>query len=314
MTNVQSSRLGMYLTVRDYCILNASLLTNLPNFSPNQTTLQNTILSIQNVGEQQKIDKKGGTVGKKQFAANLVTIAADNARKLSAYAKFTNNPTLQGEVHITEGSFRNFSDSDLKDYAQIIYDRAQTNVAALASYGITAATQTAFLAAINAYNASLSTPRVNTTVTSQATKQLVLLFDTADAALENMDASVEIIRLTQPNFYNGYRTARKIVNTSVSTFAFKAKVTDAQTGAPLANVTLTFIPVSNTGTLKAASTSNGKASIVKKTANGGGLNVKNMPDGTYQVEIEKPGFKKQIVTINIVNGEMFVLEVALEKA
>ena len=318
MTNGQESRLGMYFAERDFCKPNAAITADLPNFITNLTTLENTILQIQSVAEQQKIDKKGGTVSKTQLAASLITIAADNARKLTAYAKFGNNQILLGEVHISESSFKNFSDTDLKDYAQIIYDRAQSNIAGLTSYGITETTQTTFLAAINAYNTVLATPRVNATITSQATKQLVVLFETADAALANMDAAVEIIRLSQPNFYNGYRTARKIVNTGIGYLAVKGTVTDAASGEPLKGVTINFCPECVEPTQKAAanglSAAKEEVVLTKKTAEKGGFNIKSLPAGVYKVTIKKNGYQDQVVTVAVTNGELSDLSIELLKS
>ena len=295
------------------CLLlyaNAAITKTLPLFDANLTVLQNTTTQIQSVAEQQKIDKTGATTGKNNLGLALASIAADNSRKLWTYGKFTNNPMLQSEVNISESKFKNFSDTDLKDYAQIVYSLAQTNLAALATYGITAATQTAFLTAINNYNASLATPRVNATAKSQATKQLVVLFKTANSALSNMDAAVEIVRLTQPNFYNGYRTARKIIYNGTGSLALKVIATNAITGEPEPNVVITFTPVASQ--LKAAS-SNGSDSIVKKTATGGGANIKNLPDGDYDYTTKKPGYKDVKGIVSVVNGEMTVLEIKIEK-
>lgn len=317
MTNGQESRLGMYLAERDYCKPYAAITANLPNFTTNLATLESTILQIQSVAEQQKIDKKGGTVSKTQLAASLITLAADNARKLSAYAKFSNNQILLGEVRISESSFKNFSDTDLKDYAQIIYDRAQNNIAGLTNYGITETTQTAFLTAINAYNTVLAAPRVNTTITSQATKQLVILFKTADAALANMDAAVEIIRLSQPNFYNGYRSARKIVNTGIGYLAVKGTVTDAVSGEPLKGANITFSPNGEDATLKAATNGISSCSkeviLTKRTAEKGGFNIKSLSEGNYTVTIKKNGYKDQVITVAVTDGEMSDLSIELSK-
>jgi hypothetical protein len=311
MTNEQESHLGMYLPVNVYSVANATITKGLPIFDQNLVILQATILQIQSVAEQQKLDKTGATTGKNNLGLSLASIAADNSRKLWTYGKFTNNPTLQSEVNISESKFKNFSDTDLKDYAQIVYNLAQTNLAALPTYGITAATQTAFLAAINNYNASLATPRVNATAKSQATKQLVVLFKTANEALANMDAAVEIVRLTQPNFYNGYRTARKVIYNGTSSLALKVTTINAVTGEPEANVEITFTPVASLS--KAAST-NGNDKIVKKTAAGGGANVKNMADGDYEYTTKKSGCKSSKGIVSVVNGETTFLEIKIEKS
>jgi hypothetical protein len=318
MTREQESRLSMYLAAALFCDNNATLTATLPNFTANLTTLKSTITQIQSIGEQQKFDKTGVTESKSQLKATLITLASDNARKLKAFAKFTNNITLYAEVNFTASDFQRYSDTALKDYAQIVYDRAQANVAALGTYGITAATQTTLLNAINTYNAAIATPRVGTAVKSQATKQLVMLFDTANTAIANMDAAVEIIRLTQTNFYNGYRTARKMVSTGSSSLMVKGFVTDAQTGEPIRGVTITFSPNGEDEAQKSTAnnlkTSKDEILLTKRTAKKGGFKVKSITEGVYKVTIAKNGYKEQVVTLAITDGEMSDLNIELEKA
>ena len=129
-----------------------------------------------------------------------------------------------------------------------------------------------------------------------------------------MSAAVEIIRLSQPNFYNGYKTARKIIYNGTGSLALKIQATNALTGKPEANVTLTLTPTN--GLLKSAavnSSSNGISAIIKKTAAGGGSNYKNVPDGSYNLTAKKSGFDDVIATVNIVNGEMTVVNIRMGK-
>lgn len=317
MTNEQESRLSMFFTVALYSDANATTTASLPSFNANLATLKGTTTQIQSISELQKFDKTGVTQGKNQLKASLIVLAADNARKITAYAKFTNNQTLLAEVSLTESDFRRCSDTALKDYAQIIYDRIQANLPALAGYSISAATQTTLLTAITTYNAAIATPRVGATVKSQATKQLAALFETGNAALANMDTAVEIIRLSQVNFYNGYKTARKIVETGIGSLAVKGFVTDAQTGEPLKGATILFSPTGGDATQSVAangiSKSKEEAILTKRTAEKGGFNIKSIPEGVYSVTIKKNGYKDQVVTVAITDGEMSDLNVELSK-
>jgi hypothetical protein len=310
MTNQEESRLSMYLTFKDYQVSYTAITNPLPNYSANSTILLNTIPQIQNYSEQQKISKKGVTTGKNQLKETLIVMTADCFRKLGAYALFTNNATLTKEVKVSESKLRQASDTAVKDYSQIAYDRAQTNVAALATYGITAATQTTLLNAITAYNASIGKPGVSRTEGGQTTKQLKALFKTADAALANMDAAVEIVRLTQVNFYNGYKKARKIIVTGTGSLSVKALVTDASNGTPLKAVTVSFSLDGSNAKAKGVS---GKLDIVKKTAEKGGFNIKSLPAGVYSVTIKKNGYADQVTTIAISDGEMSELNVQMTK-
>lgn len=311
MTNEQESRLSMYLSFKEFQIPYTAITNPLPNYTANATTFVNTAAQIQVIAEQQKISKKGVAEVKNQYKETLIITTADYARKLGVFAKFTNNAILAQEVKFTESKLRQVADTAVKDYAQIVYDRAQTNVASLASYGITAATQTALLAAIAAYNGSIGKPGANRTESVKITQQLENLFKTAETALANMDASVEIVRLSQADFYKSYKNARKIIETGTGTLAVKGVVTDASTGAPLKGATVSFALEDNGPMLKTARAA--AESLVKKTAEKGGFNIKSLPSGMYSVTIKKTGYADQVATVAVADGELTDLNIQLSK-
>ena len=310
MDSIQKSKLSMGMATRDYCLPNTAITTPLPNFQTNFTTVQNTIPQIQAIAELQDFDKTGIAENKGQLKTTLCVLSDDYSRKLTTFAKFTNNTLLLREVKISATELKRCADADLKTKAQELYDRAQTNLAALATYGITAATQTTLQTAITAFNTAIPKPRLGINERKQATEQLAVLFKSVDAALANMDSAVEIIRLTQPNFYNGYKNARKIIETGSNTLAVKGKVIDAINGEPLKNAIISFVLTGDATMMK---TTNGNGKLTKKTAAKGGFMVKSLAEGTYQVTISKPGYKDQIITVNISNGEMSELNIGLDK-
>ena len=311
MTTEQENRLNMFITSRDYQASYTTITNALPNYSVNSVIFVNTILQIQAVSELQKMSKKGITEGKNRLKEALIVLAADSARKLVVYAKFSNNDTLAREVNLSEGKLRKVADTAVKDYAQIVYDRIQPIVSALATYGITTTTQAALLNAINVYNAMIGKPGVGRVEISQATKQLEVLFKTAEDALTIMDTAIEIVKLTQPNFYNGYKSARKIIHSGSGSLAVKGLVTDAITGKPMKSVTVSFSL--NGGTAKVINTSDKAADVVKKTAEKGGFNIKSLAMGVYQVTLKKMGYADQVVTVSVNAGEMSVVDVKMEK-
>jgi len=310
MNNYQESKLSMYLVIRDYMATNAAILGPLPNFAANQTAFQNAITQIQASGEQQNFDKTGIAAGKGQLKQNLVAHAADTSRKLTAYAKFTDNRTLLGEIRYSESDLKRRADTNLRDVARGIYDRAQAIVASLATYGITAATQTTLLNAINAFTAAIPKPRLGVAEKKQSTSQLAAFFKLADASLDNIDTAVEIVRLTQANFYNGYKAARKLILTGGGSVSIKGVVSDASTGEPLKSATLKFV---SNGTRAMIKASNSGGDVTKKTADKGGFMVKTLAEGSYQLIITKPGYKEQTVTVNVSDGKMSSLNIKLEK-
>lgn len=309
MTNQQESRSSMYITTTAFSDNNASITASLPNYTSNLTLFKGICQEIQVIGEKQKIDNKGITENKNQLKANLIVLAADSARKLTTFARFTNNLTLQGEVNYSETDFKRFSETALRDYAQIVYDRAQSNIESLGQYDINVRSQETLQQAINAYNATLSAPRIGTNEKTQATKKLSDLFKSADKILSDMDAAVEIVRLSQPEFYRGYKTARKIIAKGITKLTLKGTITDAQNGEPLKGVTVSI--VAENGMSKSATES---VEMVKRTAAKGGFYIKSLNDGTYRVTLKKAGYAEATVIINVNGGERSEVKVALERA
>lgn len=308
MTTNQEIKLNMYLAVRNFMIPNEGITKALPNFSSNYAKLLDTINQIQTIGEMQKTDKTGLAIAKNKLKETLKTIAADTSRKLTAFAKFSNNNTLLNETKFTESDFIRMTDVALKDYLQIIYDKAGENIEKLSEYGITPETQKVFIDTITAFNTALSTPRTGIAEKSKATKKLAVLFEAADAAVENMDLAVGIIKLTQVDFFNGYKTSRKLVDTSAGNLALKATATDMASGEPVKGVLFTFKPE---GAKMALSEGNGE--ITKKTAEKGSFHIKSMEAGTYKVVVSKPGYKDKEVSVSVADGERSELNVELEK-
>jgi len=309
MNKKQENRFSMYLATIDFCELNTDITTPLPNFSTNLTNLKTIRDRIYVIVETQAADTSGTTTDKNVLKENLIVLAADTARKLIAFAKLTKNQKLLKEISNTESDLRHLPDTVLPDTAKLIYDRAQANLPSLANYLITAESQSVLLQAIADYRQALASPRVEKISQEQATKQLVELFVAGDETLANMDAVVEIVRLTQPNFYSGYKLSRKIIESGNTKLAVKGFVTEALTGAPVPGVTISFWPDGDA--MKAAVT--GEASLVKKTAEKGGFQVSSLPAGTYRVILQKVGYTEQTLTIFVNKGELTTVDVQLAK-
>jgi hypothetical protein len=308
MTTNQEVKLNMYLAVRNFVIANETITKELPNFTTSYAILLNTIGEIQAIAELQKVDKKGLAIAKNKLKKTLITMAADNSRKISAFAKFTGDNKLFNETKFSESDFVRMSDVALKDYMQIVYNKVEANIGSLAEYGVTPDSQKIFNDTIVSYNALLSTPRTGIAEKSKATKKLAVLFATADSAVENMDFAVGIIKLKQPDFFNGYTTSRKLVDTSAGNLALKATATDLKNGEPVKGVLFTFKNDGMKGT-----NSGGNGEISKKTAEKGSFYIKSMPAGNYKVLVQKPGYKDQEVSVSISDGERSDLNVVLEK-
>lgn len=310
MKSIQESKLSMYFVVNDYLTTNATFTTPLPNYAGFFTTFKNSISSIQTYAEQQNFDKKGIALSKSQLKNTLVMLVADNSRRLTAMAMYVNNQILLKEIKYNESELKRKSDTSLRDIAQGVYDRAQTNLTALANYGVTAATQTALQTAINSFVASIPKPRLGIADKKQSTMQLTNFFKIADLALDNIDTLVEIVKNSQPVFYSGYKMSRKLIKTGTGTLAVKGLITDAVSKQPIKGVYVSFTLDGAAGILKSTKAAD---TIIKKTADKGRFNIKNLQAGLYIVTIKKTGYAEQTKTIVVSDGELTELNVQLYK-
>jgi uncharacterized membrane protein len=313
MNSKQQSKYNMYLTTDEFLTANSSVTLLLPNFSRFNATFQNGILEIRMSNEQQSFDKSGIAGNKSQLRKLLVTLAADASRKTQAYATIENNQILLSESKFTESHLKKASDSELEAYAQGIYDKSREHIQDLIPYGITEETQTAFLKAIADFRMAIPTPRNGTISTKLSTDQIAKAFVSCDEALGKIDALVEIVRISHPEFYNGYRSARKIIRFGTGTLQIKGSVVDVNTGEGLKGAVLRFaLNDSNNGLMKSTA-DNGIEVLVKRAAKLGGFNIKSLPEGMYTVTIQKNGYADVTTSIAVTNGETAKLNVELVK-
>ena len=303
MTKGQINRAAMYRTTIAFCDENAAIVTILPEFDDNLILLKDKSQQIQTIGEQQKLDITWIVQQKNRLKAQLITLAADTARKLSAYAQLTHNVELLGEVNISERDLKRYPDGELAGYTAIIYDHAQPIVSSLAKYAITPATQAALLDAMDSYNTILGDPCLGKITRSQATAQLANLFANAKAILADMDAAVNIIQLSQPIFFKGYLAARKVIKVGTTKLSMKIVITETGTDEPVKGVSVKAVLVSDPTTI-----------IEKITAAKGGINVKSMSAGNYHITFHKAGYADQTVTASVNDGETTLVNIKLVKS
>jgi hypothetical protein len=309
MTTNQKIRLNMYLTVRNFVILNELVAKNIAKFASIFANLLKNIAEIQLISEMQGVNKTGLALDKNKLKKTLIALAVKNSAKVAIFAKLNNNDTLLKEVLFNESDLVKLPGVTLKERVQIIYDKVEANIGNLSEQGITPDTQKQFLETITAFNNALSTPRTGIAEKRKATQKLPLLFDTADSLIEIMDLAAGSAKDEQPDFFNGYRTSRKLVETNTGLLALKATARELVSGIPVSGAVFTF---NHDGANLTGNNGNGE--ITKKTSRRGSFHIKNMEPGIYRVSVSKPGYKEKEVTVSVADGERSNLKVELEKA
>lgn len=309
MNGKQESKFNMYLVTRDFLTANATITASLPNYAGYFTGVTTGITQIHAIREQQEFNKKGITANKTQLRNALIGLTIDVSRKLVAYSTITNNSVLLKEVHYSESVLKKSVDLLLKDKCQVIYDRANANLASLGTYGITATVLTNLLTALNAFTVSIPKPRLGVTDKKLATEQLKNAMKAVEDNLAKIDVLVNIVQTTQANFHLGYTSVRKLITTAHGSLSVKGFVVD-KNGERVKGATVTFKAES---LVKSSKTAVSAIPMIKETASKGGFQIKSLPDGSYTVTISKPGYNDTIQTVHVSHGELTTVSIVLER-
>lgn len=299
----------MQLALRNFILQNEAVARKIPKLWENYEIVHSVTEEIQAIGKAQTANKTGIASDKNKVKKTLIVLAAKYSRKVAAYAKYINSDTLLKEVEYNEGQLERVAEVTLIERAMTIHKNAEANLDKLAEQGITPETQKAFMDTIISLNNILKTPRANIAERKKATARLGVLFKTANTSLELMDYAVGSVKDEQVDFYNAYKTARKIVDSNTGNVALKGIAIDITNKKPLDQAIFTF--VTEDQNLEASE----KPQVIKKkTAAKGSFHIRNMKSGVYKVVVKRDGYKVKEVTVDISEGKRKDLKVELEKA
>jgi hypothetical protein len=309
MNTAQRIQLEMQLTLRNCIAQNEAEAKKIPKFWENYLIVKSATDEIQIIGKSQTANKTGIASDKNKLKRNLIVLAAKYSRKVAAYAKYINSDTLLKEVEYNEGQLERLAEIKLIERAMTIHKNAEANIDKLAEQGITPDTQKTFMETIVSLNNILKTPRANIAERKKVTERLAVLFKTAGTGLDMMDYAVGSVKDEQVDFYNAYKTARKIVDSNTGNVALRATAVDSTNNKPLDRAIFTFVS-------DGQKPEDGEKQIVikKKTASKGGFHIRNMKPGAYKVAVRRDGYKVKEVTVDISEGKRKDLKVELEKA
>lgn len=302
MTQLQESKNSSYKLLKDLFVSNESITGELPSFSNFVSKFNQNCIEIDNLVAKQGVDKSGLKDNKELRREALIVQTLDVSKRMLAYATVEEIATLKTEAKVTDSELRKLADTKLKARAQGIHALALTNTAGLAPYGITPEVTARLLANINAYDTAIPQPKLGINDAKQNTAKLDALFKDNDGQLKKTDAVIELVKTSHPDFYNSYKNLRKVVTTGKGKLAMQVMVKDAVTGEGIQKVMVVIEEANGDGKKQMSGAELVKN--VKHTSKKGGFKLKSLPEGTYTITASKPGFATEVITVNVVAGEL----------
>lgn len=299
MTSKQSSIYSMLRRIVTFLKNKGRSLSALVVLAQLLTELENNLMEIDTLKEQQATDIKGLSKQKDALRKTATQKAIEISKAILAMARITDNILLANEVAYTETDFRKASDNEVDTHLSVIYSAALRNQTELQQYNVTPEKVTELKTAIDAFKAAIGTPKSGTIERKQITDRLATLFADEMVIIDKIDLLIETLKFSSPTVYTEYQDNRKI-NYFGSSLMVKSAITDAETGLGLPGVVMTFIL-------------DGVTVLEKITGVNGGTNIKSINPGVYSVNLSKPAYATQTITVSIPGDDLITVTAAMVK-
>ncbi|RSK51027.1 hypothetical protein [Hymenobacter rigui] len=152
---------------------------------------------------------------KKATKEHLAQRAAEVAAALLAHADEQQDIRLHTDADYTERQLRRAPDNDLARISKNLHEQATAHFAALQNQGVTQQELTELAAALTAFQAGQSAPRLASADGKAHTQVLAADLRAAVALLRNrLDKYLVRYQRPEPRFYTAYQSARQTINTA----------------------------------------------------------------------------------------------------
>jgi hypothetical protein len=302
MNQVQESINSSYKSLDNLFTEHEATIATLPgNASGLRTTFGTNCVLFDSHASRQSVNKSGLRDNKLALCDLVISDALDLSKRVSAFAVIEGNVTLLKAAKLTETELRRLPDTKLVPKIMALVNLVPEHATGLLTYGVTPVLITNINKNLSDYAAAVPQPKLGITETKQSTLGLNAVIKENSEILKKFDALFELIRMDNPALYNSYKTLRRVVIFGKSSLAMKVMVQDANTGAGVPKVKYTIEKTTEDG--KAHSGGSELQKNVKLTADSGGSNVKNLPEGKYTLTFSKLGYITQVVEVNVIAGE-----------
>jgi hypothetical protein len=217
MDSIQENRVSMYFKIRTFFTNHlATLVTSVPAFT-NAVTGFNTRLDQLGALDQTATEANDGFATQKQINRNdMRDKALSIAGGIKALALINADMVLAAKVTMEKSNLDKMRDVDVLYWCENLATIAATNATAIIPMGITAAKQTAYLAAISKYKLSLQTPADQRGESVAAGLAVDAKIIELNASLDILDALMDTQRVDQTLLYNKYQADRAIDDNATS--------------------------------------------------------------------------------------------------
>lgn len=213
MTQNQDNITTMFEATLAFLDKNSSVWNGTAAFADAVTRATEGTAQVRTKTGKQQSPTTGVTDEKAQTRDDLEEKLLLVADAIAAFAAKSGDPDLAAKVDVTKSSLDRLPDSDLVQTAQRVLAAAAANLAALGPYGIKDAQKEALEEAASLFSGKKESPRQAMVGRKVETLSLPEAIRSVRSIFRNeLDKLMTQFKKPNPDFYNGYFTARIIVN------------------------------------------------------------------------------------------------------
>lgn len=299
MTSKQSSIYSMLRRIVAFLKKESVALSVFPILTTLQPELESNLDEIDLLKEQQATDITGLSKQKDTLRKTACQKGLEISKAILLFAKVSNNVVLENEVAYTQTDFRVSSDNEVDTHLSVIYSAGLRYQAELQQYGVTPTKLPELKTSIDAFKAAIGTPKGGTIGRKQITDRMGTLFADEMEIINKIDLLIDTLKFNNPTLYAEYQDNRKIIYFG-SSLMVNSAITDSETALGLPGVLISFIQ-------------NGNTVLEKTTGDNGGTNIKSINPGVYTVQLSKPAYISQTLTISIPGDDLITIMAAMVK-
>jgi len=210
MIKTQKNKYSMYVGVRAYLDDHSAGYEDNEEFNEHMNSFKSILEEI----AAKEDERSKATLGKVKYKAKIRKSVTDQALAVAgaiySYAKKSGNDNLKDSVDFKKSDFVKFRDAGLVIELESLKDKAVQHSAEIARYGITAEKLTGFQNEAAKYADALGAKNTGSATRSGANKTMVSLFKEADNLLDSIDRFMENYKISDKDFYDGFKSARVI--------------------------------------------------------------------------------------------------------
>jgi len=178
--------------------------------------LKAKIQLVRDLRQIQEKDNTGVTKRKGNVRKQMEEKGMNVIRKLVMYAVATENTELDANINYTASDLSLASENRVADIIRLVYETANAHKSELAAYGVTDEMLELLLTLHQQFLVAMPETREKITLSSTATKNInTLITEISDLQRTKLDRLIAGFADTNPDFYQQYKNARKIVDRGI---------------------------------------------------------------------------------------------------